>query len=38
VEQVAFGVLSWTVGGELDPQQAVDDIRVACRRLASDAF
>jgi TetR/AcrR family transcriptional regulator, cholesterol catabolism regulator len=38
VEQVTFGVLSWTVGGELDPQQAVDDIRVACRRLASDAF
>lgn len=38
VEQVAFGVLSWTVGGELDPQQAVDDIHVACRRLASDAF
>jgi TetR/AcrR family transcriptional regulator, cholesterol catabolism regulator len=37
VEQVAFGVLSWTVGGELDPQQAVD-IRVACRLLAGDAF
>jgi AcrR family transcriptional regulator len=38
VEQVAFGVLSWTVGGELDPQQAVDDIRVACRKLMSDVF
>jgi AcrR family transcriptional regulator len=38
IEQVAFGVLSWTVGGELDPQQAVDDIQVACRLLASDVF
>jgi AcrR family transcriptional regulator len=38
VEQVTFGVLTWTVGGELDPQQAVDDIRVACAKLASDAF
>jgi AcrR family transcriptional regulator len=38
VEQVAFGVLSWTVGGELDAQQAVDDIRVACLRLVSDTF
>jgi TetR/AcrR family transcriptional regulator, cholesterol catabolism regulator len=38
VEQVTFGVLTWTVGGELDSQQAVDDIRVACRKLASDAF
>jgi len=38
VEQVAFGVLSWTVGGELDPKQAVDDILVACRKLASGAF
>jgi AcrR family transcriptional regulator len=38
VEQVAFGVLTWTVGGELDSQQAVDDIRVACWKLASDVF
>jgi AcrR family transcriptional regulator len=38
VEQVTFGVLTWVVGGELDPRQAVDDIRLACRLLASDAF
>ncbi len=33
VEQLAFGVLTWTVGGELDPQQAIADIRLACCRL-----
>lgn len=33
VEQVTFGVLTWTVGGELGPQQAIADIRLACRRL-----
>jgi AcrR family transcriptional regulator len=38
VEQVTFGVLTWTVGGELDPRQAVDDIRMACRLLAGSAF
>jgi hypothetical protein len=25
VEQFTFGVLTWTVGGELDSQQAVGD-------------
>lgn len=33
VEQATFGVLTWTVGGELDPQQAIADIRLACRLL-----
>jgi len=33
IEQVTFGVLTWTVGGELNPQQAVADIRLACRLL-----
>jgi AcrR family transcriptional regulator len=33
VEQVTFGVLTWTVGGELDPPQAIADIRLACRLL-----
>jgi AcrR family transcriptional regulator len=33
VEQATFGVLTWTVGGELDPEQAIADIRLACRLL-----
>jgi AcrR family transcriptional regulator len=33
VEQATFGVLTWTVGGELDPKQAIADIRLACRLL-----
>jgi AcrR family transcriptional regulator len=37
VEQVTFGVLTWTVGGELDPQQAIADIRLACRLLMAAA-
>jgi len=37
VEQVTFGVLTWTVGGELDPQQAIADIRLACRLLVAEA-
>ena len=36
IEQVTFGVLTWTVGGELDPDQAVEDARLACSRLAAD--
>jgi hypothetical protein len=31
VEQVTFGVLTWAVGGELDPAQAVTDVRLAWR-------
>jgi TetR/AcrR family transcriptional regulator, cholesterol catabolism regulator len=33
VEQATFGVLTWTVGGELDPKQAIADIRLACHLL-----
>ncbi len=33
VEQVTFGILTWTVGGELDPHQAIADVRIACRLL-----
>jgi AcrR family transcriptional regulator len=33
VEQTAFGILTWTVGGELEPDQAVADVRLACRLL-----
>jgi AcrR family transcriptional regulator len=36
IEQATFGVLTWTVGGELDPDQAVDDVRLACSLLAAD--
>jgi AcrR family transcriptional regulator len=36
LEQVTFGVLTWTVGGELDPDEAVDDVRLACSLLAAD--
>jgi AcrR family transcriptional regulator len=38
VEQVTFGVLTWTVGGELDPSQAVADVRLACRSLIGHGF
>jgi AcrR family transcriptional regulator len=38
VEQVTFGVLTWAVGGDLDPTQAVTDVRLACRRLLVDAW
>jgi AcrR family transcriptional regulator len=36
-EQVTFGVLTWVVGGELEPEQAVDDVRLACRLLMAVA-
>ncbi|SOX54343.1 TetR/AcrR family transcriptional regulator, partial [Mycobacterium ahvazicum] len=38
VEQVTFGVLMWTVGGELDTEQAIADVRLACRLLVADVF
>jgi TetR/AcrR family transcriptional regulator, cholesterol catabolism regulator len=38
VEQVTFGVLTWTVGGELEPDDAVADVRLACHLLVADAF
>jgi AcrR family transcriptional regulator len=38
VEQVTFGVLTWTVGGELTTDQAVADVRLACHTLIGGAF
>jgi TetR/AcrR family transcriptional regulator, cholesterol catabolism regulator len=38
IEQVTFGVLTWTVGGEVDPTDAVDDVRCACESLIGDSF
>ncbi|MGX9791273.1 TetR family transcriptional regulator [Mycobacterium sp. MMS18-G62] len=38
VEQVTFGVLTWAVGGELEPKEAADDVHLACLRLVGDAF
>lgn len=38
VEQVTFGVLTWTVGGELDTAQAVADVRLACHSLIGGVF
>ncbi|HYO01657.1 MAG TPA: TetR family transcriptional regulator [Mycobacterium sp.] len=38
VEQVTFGVLTWTVGGELDALQAVADVQLACRSLIGHGF
>lgn len=38
VEQVTFGVLTWTVGGELDVETAVADVRLACRSLIGHGF
>jgi hypothetical protein len=35
---VTFGVLTWTVGGEVDALDAVDDVRRACESLIGDAF
>jgi hypothetical protein len=36
VEQVTFGVLTWTVGGEMEPDEAVADVQLACRLIAAD--
>jgi hypothetical protein len=38
VQQVAFGVMTWTVGGALTPTDALVDVGTACRLLAADAF
>jgi AcrR family transcriptional regulator len=37
VEQVTFGALTWVVGGEVEPKQAVEDVRLACRLLMAGA-
>lgn len=38
VEQVTFGILTWAVGGELAVEDAVADVRVACRSLIGHGF
>lgn len=38
VQQVAFGILTWTVGGALRPEDALADVDVACRLLVGDVF
>lgn len=38
VEQVSFGVLTWAVSGELDRDQAADDVHLACLRLVGTSF
>jgi len=38
VAATAFGVLTSTVGGDLDVTQAVADIRLACRSLIGHGF
>jgi AcrR family transcriptional regulator len=38
VEQATFGVLTWTVGGEVDVETAVADVRLACRSLIGHGF
>lgn len=38
VEQVTFGVLTWTVGGGLDADQAVADVQMACTLLIGHGF
>jgi AcrR family transcriptional regulator len=38
VQQAAFGILTWTVGGALGPEDALADVDVACRLLVGDVF
>lgn len=38
VEQVSFGILTWTVSGEIAPDEAVVDVREACLRVVGDTF
>ncbi|AQT82858.1 TetR family transcriptional regulator [Mycolicibacterium litorale] len=38
VQQAAFGILTWTVGGALRPEDALADVEVACRLLVGDVF
>ncbi|BBY61368.1 TetR family transcriptional regulator [Mycolicibacterium sarraceniae] len=38
VQQAAFGILTWTVGGALRPDDALEDVDVACRLLVGDVF
>jgi len=38
VQQAAFGILTWTVGGALRPEDALADVDVATRLLVGDVF
>ncbi|MDY6997701.1 MAG: TetR family transcriptional regulator [Actinomycetota bacterium] len=38
IQQAAFGVMTWTVGGALSAQEALADLETACRLLAAGAF
>jgi hypothetical protein len=38
VQQAAFGIMTWTVGGALRPEQALADVEIACRLLAAGVF
>ncbi len=38
VQQATFGILTWTVGGALRPEDALADVDVACRLLVGDVF
>jgi AcrR family transcriptional regulator len=38
VQQAAVGILTWTVGGALRPEDALADVDVACRLLVGDEF
>ncbi len=38
VQQATFGILTWTVGGALRPEDALADVDVACRLLVGDTF
>ena len=38
VQQATFGILTWTVGGALRPDDALADVDVACRLLVGDVF
>lgn len=38
VQQAAFGIMTWTVGGALEPEDALADVDAACRLLLAGAF
>jgi TetR/AcrR family transcriptional regulator, cholesterol catabolism regulator len=38
VQQATTGILTWTVGGAITPQDALADVDVACRLLVAGAF
>jgi len=38
VQQAAFGIMTWTIGGALEPDDALADVETACRLLLAGAF